>query len=86
MHLQNINVRTRKTLIGWIVEVEKEKRHFLFFKKKYWVPIIMYDGMPNVPFHYSTKNVAIIEAVRLFKWDLIESSKHLDEKDFSLKQ
>lgn len=33
MHLQNINVRTRKTLLGWTVEVEKEKRHLLFLPR-----------------------------------------------------
>lgn len=32
--------------------------------------------MPNEPFYYSTRHVAIMEAKRLLEYDLLQSSKH----------
>ena len=74
MHLENINIRVKKHIQGYSVEIEKEKPFWLFWKIKYWVHIESVSGMSDKAWYYSTKEIAISEAVKHFEWDLIYNS------------
>lgn len=71
MWLENLKVRVKQYPKGWSVEIKKEKRYLLFFKKKYWIHIESVAGMSDKPWYYKNKETAISEAVKHFEWDLI---------------
>lgn len=75
MHLENIKVRVQKYDKGYSVEIQKEKTFMLFWKTKYWIHIESVSGMHDKPWYYSTKEIAISEAVKHFEWDLLYYSK-----------
>jgi len=70
MHLENLKVRVKKYPQGWVVEIQKEKCA-LFFKRKHWTHLISVNGISDKPWYYETKEIAISQAIKLFKWDLI---------------
>ena len=74
MHLENLNVRVKKYSKGYSVEIEKENTFLLFWKTKYWIHIESVSGMSDKAWFYSTKEIAIEEAAKHFKWDLIHNS------------
>lgn len=75
MHLENIKIRVKKYSKGYSVEIEKEKPFWLFWKTKYWIHLESVSGMSDKAWCYSTKEIAISEAVKHFEWDLIYYSE-----------
>ena len=69
MWLQNLKVRLKKHPKGWVVEIQKEKR-YLFWTKKYWTHLISVSGMSGTPWYFTTKEIAVSEALKYFEWDL----------------
>lgn len=70
MHLENIKVRVKKYPKGYSVEIQKSK-WTLFGLKKYWIHLISVSGMRDKAWYYSSEEIAISEAVKFFKWDLL---------------
>ncbi len=70
MWLENLKVRVKQYPEGWVVEIQKTKK-ILLWKKKYWTHLISVAGMHEKPWHYSSKEMAIEQAVKLFEWDLL---------------
>lgn len=74
MWLININVRVKRYPKGWAVEIQKTK----WYGKKYWVHIISVSGITDEPWYYQSMEMAIEQAAKYLKWDLIIST--LDRK------
>lgn len=72
MWLSNIKIRIKKYSKGWAVEIQKEKRVLLFFKRMHWMPLICYIGSDEA-FYYKTKEFAMYSAKRYFEKDLSTS-------------
>ena len=52
---------------GWVVEIQVNT----WYGRKYWIHIESVSGMENEPWYYLTKEQAIEQAVKHFKWDLL---------------
>lgn len=65
MTLQGINVRVKKHPKGWVVE-----QKFCFL----WKHSISVSGINSEPWYFKTKEMAINEAIRYFKYDLLRNS------------
>jgi len=72
MYLENLKVRVKKYPKGYVVEIQKSKCT-LFGLKKYWTHLISTSGMSDIPWYYSSKEIAIEEAVKYFEWDILIS-------------
>jgi len=72
MWLENLKVRVKKYPRGWVVEIEMTKKTF-FGTKKYWTHLISTSGMSDTPWHYSSKELAIKEAIKFFEWDILRN-------------
>ena len=71
MHLKNFpKVRIQKYPKGYVVEAEFKK----WYGKKYWKHIISVSGIDEIPWYFSRFEVALREAQKRFKWDLIDYS------------
>lgn len=68
MHLVNFpKIRIQEYPRGFVVEIQ----HKNLFGEKYWKHIISVSGISNQPWYFSSKDIAIEEAKKLFGWDLI---------------
>ena len=73
MHLKNFpNIRVKKYPKGYAVEIQLKK----WWGRKYWTHIVSVSGMSDVPWYYSTQEIAISEATKYFNWDLIINTKN----------
>lgn len=80
MSVQNINIRVKQYYKGWVVEVQKEKRFLFFFKKKYWTHIISVSGIYYFPWYYCSKEMAIEDATKQLKWELLRNVNYLQDE------
>jgi hypothetical protein len=68
MNLVNFpKVRIKRYDLGYVVEVKKRTWYGL----RYWKHIISAAGIESEPWYYKDYDIALQEAVQLFKWDLI---------------
>ena len=74
MHLSNINnIRIKRYSKGFIVQIQKKT----WYGKKYWIHLISVAGIESMPWYFKTYESALDEAVRYFKWDLMEGTQML---------
>ena len=68
MNLVNFpKVRIKRYDLGYVVEVQKRTWYGL----KHWTHIISVSGMESQPWYYKDYDIALQEAEKLFRWDLI---------------
>jgi hypothetical protein len=70
MWLNSPNIRLYKYPKGWVVEIEKTK----WYGKKYWTHLISVYGIKDQPWHYKTYDIALKEATKYFRWELIRGT------------
>ena len=61
--------RCRKYPKGWLVEIQITSKRF-FLKNKKWVHAISYSGLPDKPYFFKTKEMAIEDFLDMIKRDL----------------
>lgn len=67
MHLVNFpKVRVKKYPGGYVVEMQ----HKTWYGRKCWKHIVSVYGMPNKPWYYSSYDIAVSDAAKLFEFDL----------------
>jgi len=53
---------------GFAIEIKVNR--FLTSK---WVNIVSWSGLENIPFYYSSKDLAIKDVVKLIEWKLLSN-------------
>ncbi len=77
MHLVNFpKVRRKKYKKGFVAEIQLKK----WWGKTYWKHMVSVSGMPDSPWFYPTEELAIDQACKNFKWDIIFYSNSSCEK------
>ena len=75
MHLVNINkirIQCYKNK-GWAVEIQKKT----WYGRTYWVHLISVSGIESKAWYYPCYMIALNEACKYFKWDLINGTDTL---------
>lgn len=58
---------------GYVVEVKRQRRKWLFFTEEYWEVYVHAAGLSDVPWHHSTYEYAMMNLQNKVKWDTINS-------------
>ena len=75
MWLTNLqNIRMHKHLKGWVVEIQKKT----WYGRKYWIHLISVAGIESEPWYFLTYDLALNEATKYFRWDLMKGTQFLN--------
>lgn len=65
------NIRMRKYNKGWVVEIQRKT----WYGMKYWTHLISVAGIESEPWYFSSYSLALNEATKYFRWELIKSTQ-----------
>lgn len=66
--------RIKKYPRGYVVEVKKQRRYLLFFKKDYWTHFISVAGIDSTPWYFKSYTAAKEELLSKVKWETFDNS------------